>query len=138
MTFKQDDWQYERDMEDIEIQASMNAYHPITKPRVVNIRTAKKGSYVYCGRKPESKYHFGNPFNIKWENQREWSCAQFYTWIYKIDHFNVEPERRQWILDNLVLLAGKDLGCYCAPQQCHCDTLLILANNLKERNNETS
>lgn len=38
---------------------------------------------------------------------------------------------RKRILDNLPSLRGKDLACWCAPDQpCHADVLLRLANEV--------
>jgi len=33
-------------------------------------------------------------------------------------------------LEALPELRGKDLGCWCAPENCHGDVLLALANKL--------
>lgn len=39
-------------------------------------------------------------------------------------------DRRQWILDHLEDLRGKNLACWCAlDQPCHADVLLELANS---------
>jgi len=36
---------------------------------------------------------------------------------------------RQWILDHIHELAGKDLACWCKPDEpCHADVLIRLAN----------
>lgn len=59
---------------------------------------------------------------------------------FKIDRFNsravVLEKYRDWLDDHIALgrldpqeLRGKDLVCWCAPQPCHADRLLELANN---------
>lgn len=93
-------------------------------------------SYHYIGRpKGNDKFHFGNPFSheafskalVKVSNRDE-ACDSFKDWLDGKRYTDVAPERRQWILDNLSLLKGKDLGCWCSPQRCHGDYLLELAN----------
>jgi hypothetical protein len=43
--------------------------------------------------------------------------------------WKVLEDRRTWILQNLHVLAGKDLMCWCPlDRPCHADVLLELAN----------
>lgn len=97
-------------------------------PRVANLL---HGEYdVYIGRQ-KSGMHFGNPFSskenslagIKVETHSE-SLECFRDWLYGIAHQDVEPERRQWVLNNIHLLYNKTLGCYCKPKKCHGDIYL--------------
>jgi len=88
-------------------------------PKVHNkhANTAPKNA-VYIGR--PSKW--GNPFVIGKDGTREEVIAKY----------------RDYILGNAQLLAGlhelegKDLVCFCAPQACHGDVLINLANGNKE------
>jgi len=101
---------------------------------------------VYVGRRRNTNEHFGNPytFNVRdsshciMTTSRE-ECITFYEeWItngtfgglslYKGKLGDIN-RRRQWILDNLHTLYGKDLVCWCAPQACHADVLLHLVNS---------
>lgn len=83
--------------------------------------------FVYIGRKREGM-HFGNPFSsrpmtlaeIKVDS-REASIEAFRLWISNEAYPQVEPERRQWILENVWRLRGKTLVCFCSPQPCHGD-----------------
>ena len=75
----------------------------------------KREAYdVYIGR--PSKW--GNPFAIGKDGTREQVIAKY----------------RQWLIKQTVLMAalpeltGKTLGCWCAPQACHGDVLVELAN----------
>ena len=75
----------------------------------------KKSRYdIFCARPSE----WGNPFEIGKDGNRE----------------EVIEKYRVWLLDNPELmgriseLKGKVLGCWCAPQACHCDILAGLAN----------
>lgn len=96
--------------------------------RVVHIR--KEKCEVYIGRK-DFGMHFGNPFthlvNTKVKTvkmgSREEAITAFDEWLSGKGHQDVEPERRQWILDNIGTLKGKVIGCFCSPQTCHGDVL---------------
>lgn len=65
---------------------------------------------VFCGR--PSRY--GNPFRIGVDGTRDEVCDRF--------------EREVLPSLDVSNLRGKDLVCYCAPQRCHCDALLVKAN----------
>ena len=56
----------------------------------------------------------------------------FARWLY-LDHDLViyERDRHAWMLEHLPDLTGKDLACWCRPEQsCHGSVLLIVANSL--------
>ncbi len=83
----------------------------------------KKMDYdVYIGRTNKG-YHFGNPFRIQEGQTRRQVIQQYHDWLLDPDT-SIEPERRQWILDNIHLLSGKVLGCWCKPKECHGDVLI--------------
>jgi hypothetical protein len=77
---------------------------------------------VYVGRGgaygPGSKW--GNPFKIDRRRGRTRAhvIAQYRAWIVE------QPE----LMASLDELCGKDLVCWCAPEPCHADVLLELAN----------
>jgi hypothetical protein len=98
---------------------------------VANLRKAKYD--VYIGRQSFGM-HFGNPFSHLANSlasvkvaSREEAVACFETWLRGIEHAEVEPERRLWILNSLPMLKGKVLGCYCFPKACHGDVLAKMA-----------
>lgn len=102
----------------------------VQKTRVVNISLEKHD--VYIGRQV-ADFHFGNPFSHKYSSiakikvsSRKEAVISFRKWIKGQDYQTVEPERRQWILDNLHTLKGKALGCYCKPKECHGDIYMEL------------
>lgn len=76
---------------------------------------------VYVGRPTK----WGNPFPIidyHDPNDRRASVAMFKMWLYHPDRTKL---REQVISE----LRGKDLACWCRPnQECHADVLLELAN----------
>ena len=91
---------------------------------------------VYIGR-THDPLHFGNPFSFKRDSlaevvvgSREESVEAFRKWLTGEAYKEVEPERRWWILENLVYLKGKVLGCFCSPQLCHGDILAEMADLL--------
>ena len=69
---------------------------------------------VYIGR--PSKW--GNPFVIGPDGTRDDVIARYEAWLLE------QPE----LVDALPELAGKTLGCWCAPRACHGDVLARLAN----------
>ena len=75
----------------------------------------KKSKYdVYCGR--PSKW--GNPFEIGRDGNREEVIKKYKEYLLKNEE----------LLKDLGELRGKILGCWCAPQACHCEILAELAN----------
>lgn len=76
----------------------------------------KKDDYdVYIGR--PSKW--GNPWAINKTRTREQSIARYQQYLL------TRPE----LLAALGELTGKRLACWCAPQPCHGDVLVRMANN---------
>ena len=105
----------------------------IQKTRVVDLN--KERHDVYIGRKV-AKFHYGNPFTHKFSAiaevvvpTRKEAVNAFRNWIRGLEYQDVEPERRQWILDNLYNLKGKILGCYCYPKLCHGNIYIELIEN---------
>jgi len=85
-------------------------------PKVLNIKSneARISDGVYIGRTTK----WGNPFIIGRDGNRATVIAKYRNWIM----------RDQELLEQLGELKGKDLICHCAPQPCHGDILLRLAN----------
>jgi len=73
---------------------------------------------VYIGR--GSKW--GNPFRIGADGDRAAVIARHAAWL----------RGQHDLLRALDELRGKDLVCFCAPQACHGDVLLRLANASRE------
>lgn len=88
---------------------------------------------VYVGRKKNTSKHFGNPFEIGKHGTRDEVCDKYAAWLKGTHYLFIEPKRRQWILDNIHLLANKKLLCFCAPERCHAETLRQIA---KEKAND--
>jgi hypothetical protein len=83
--------------------------------KMARVVHCKKEKYdVYIGR--PSKW--GNPFTIGKDGTREEVIEKYETWI------QTQPD----LLSSLHELKGKTLACWCAPQACHGDVLVKLAN----------
>ncbi len=63
---------------------------------------------------------FGNRFIMGRDGNRADVCRKFRNWIYK------QPKLMQHI--RLTLGGKTDLGCHCAPLQCHVETIAMVAN----------
>jgi len=77
---------------------------------------------VYCGRAmpdrnlPESPW--ANPFRIGSDGDRDEVIRKHRVWLFE------HPQLAARVKEELY---GKILGCWCAPQRCHCDTYVELA-----------
>jgi hypothetical protein len=69
---------------------------------------------VYIGRPTK----WGNPFVIGPDGTRQEVVQKYKDYILS----------NQSLLSQVHELRGKDLICFCAPQQCHGDILIELAN----------
>ncbi len=82
---------------------------------------------------------WGNPFKI---GDKKYLKQYYRRWLEgRRAHFL--PEIREWILDNLHLLQGKNLACWCPIRDknglyvpCHADILLELANKKEQNENK--
>ena|SRR5208337_1738037 len=97
---------------------------------VINIYHKKSAltTYTFIGRSTKSTKHFGNPFKIPFDGNRNEVCDKFEKWLSKEGYEDIEPERRLWILRHIYLLKDKTLGCYCKPLRCHGDYYCKLLN----------
>lgn len=80
--------------------------------QVGKLTTATK---VYVGR--PSKW--GNPFVIGRDGSRDDVIAKYRAWIVE----------QPGLMRSLSELRGRNLVCWCAPQACHADALIELAND---------
>lgn len=83
--------------------------------KVMHIKRPFVGDVVYIGR--PSKW--GNPFVVGVHGSRSEVIAKYIALKENDAEFIAEAKRE---------LKGKNLGCYCAPQACHGDWLLKIAN----------
>lgn len=86
-------------------------------PRVLNKRkTGNPLGSVYIGRPTK----WGNPFVIGRDGTRSEVVEKYKDWLYTQPELMAAAKKE---------LKGRDLVCYCAPQQCHGDILLLLVNS---------
>jgi hypothetical protein len=114
--------------------------YPDRRPMVVKSTdyAATHGRAVNIGRdRHNPEQHFGNPFSHSSRSlatvivkTRKEAIENFRKWILGEDFLDVEPVRRAWVLLHLPELRNRDLACpgNCAPNPCHGDVLLELAN----------
>ena len=98
--------------------------------KCLNIRDVgwSRWGAVYIGRQKNFHLHFGNPFTIGIDGDREEVCHKHLLWMLGSNYKWVAPERRAWIWKKLYTLKGKDLLCFCAPKQCHGDNYIWIIN----------
>lgn len=84
-------------------------------PKVVHLKVAPYDVRI------DRQTHWGNPFVIGKDGNREQVIAKYREWIH-------EPEQAHMIEYAKRALKGKTLGCWCAPKACHGDVLLEIAN----------
>jgi hypothetical protein len=75
------------------------------------------GDRLYHGPWRLRKSKWANPYKIGRDGTREEVIAKFECHLYDTGLFNDIHELR-----------GRDLACWCAPEPCHGDLLLRLAN----------
>ena len=80
----------------------------------------KEAYDIYIGR--GSKW--GNPFQMKnkSEEERDRVCNEYENWFYTTD-----------LINDILELKGKKLGCFCKPARCHGDFLAKMVNFVTER-----
>lgn len=91
-----------------------------------NLTTNPKPKVVHLKREPydvriDRQTHWGNPFVIGKDGNREQVIAKYRAWILEPDNAHVVDMAKRD-------LRGKVLGCWCAPKACHGDVLLEIAN----------
>ena len=105
------------------------------RTEVVNISKSKCD--IYIGRR-EHGMHYGNPAGHKKSDiavvktkSRKQAITFYKDWLDG-KYPEIEPERRQWILENMHDLKGKKLGCYCFPLACHGNILVEMLEGAEE------
>jgi hypothetical protein len=86
-----------------------------------------QGKVVHCKKEPYDVYIgrpsiWGNPFEIGKHGTREEVIAKYR------QHLKNDP----LLMDRIMELDGKVLGCWCAPQACHGDVLLEVIGDIKK------
>lgn len=90
-------------------------------PKVLNKRDISEDEYLRLLNEGNTRYvgrpgKWGNPYKMGSEQTRK-ECVELYR-VWALEH--IEEIRKE--------LKGKDLICWCAPEVCHADVLLEIAN----------
>ena len=109
----------------------------MTPPKRIQIRRTKGWRMPSNTLKVDRSTKWGNPFRSDMPTYSERqagakSAAQSFEWWLRGSApalLGAWPERREVILRDLHELRGKDLACWCGPDdECHADVLLRMAN----------
>lgn len=99
------------------LEAKMHGRIEKVKTQVVNLR--KEPFDVYIGRAGKGQPgKWGNPFVLGKDGDRATCIAKYREYVL------LRPD----LMADLHTLRGKRLGCFCAPQSCHGDVLVELAD----------
>jgi hypothetical protein len=89
---------------------------------------------VYIGRRgivfidnerfPKKDSPFCNPFKMGKNSSRDEVIKKYKEYIL------IKIEKEPELKNELILMKGKNLGCWCHPESCHGDILLELINSL--------
>ena len=92
----------------------------------------KEPNHIYCGRGSA----LGNPFYMANESKRDEVCDKYEA--YFNNEVNVKKNPAMLAQLRLIWKEAKtkdiNLGCFCAPKRCHCDTIkAFIDNHLEEQ-----
>lgn len=97
--------------------ASRGAAGRTLPPRVLSARVVGHGLPPGAAL-VDRRTKWGNPFKIGRDGDRDEVVRRYRAWVV------TRPD----LMAALVELRGRDLVCWCAPEACHADVLLELAN----------
>jgi hypothetical protein len=89
--------------------------------QIVNVRdfggvaAARAAGVVYCGR-PSA---LGNPFHLQPGEPRGATIRQYRRWLWN----KIQTGDQQVLGALSVLRPDSTLGCWCAPEPCHCEVI---------------
>jgi hypothetical protein len=81
----------------------------------------KEPNHIYCGRGSA----LGNPFPMKNESERDKVCDKYEVYFKE----QVQVLKNESMLKELrviykqALKGDVNLGCFCSPKRCHCETI---------------
>ena len=87
---------------------------------VTVVNKYKEPNHIYCGRGSP----VGNPYGMLGVDTRDLVCDKYEEYFHEmVSEKNSELAK---FVNELVLKASLgdiNLGCFCAPKRCHCDTI---------------
>lgn len=87
-------------------------------PRVLNMRNGNWGSGA---QKIDRSTPYGNPFVIGRDGNRGIVCDKFEEWVRRPEQAALREQAKRELKDC-------DLLCWCAPERCHGDLWIQIAN----------
>lgn len=98
-----------------------------------NVYIGRRGIvFINKERYPKADSPFANPFKITKTETREDVINKYRIYIEK------QIENNPELINELLKLKGKNLGCWCFPEKCHGDILIELINKYSEEKNKQS
>ena len=91
----------------------------------------REPNHIYCGRGSA----LGNPFPMKHEGERDEVCDKYEVYFKE----QVEGLKNEAMLSELRSIYKEaqkgdvNLGCFCSPKRCHCDTIKNFIENQNKR-----
>ena len=82
----------------------------------------KEPDHIYCGRGSA----LGNPFPMHMESQRDDVCDKYEEWFNEMYLHSLADSPFMKLYEKILEAArigDVNLGCFCAPKRCHCDTI---------------
>ena len=81
----------------------------------------KEPNHMYCGRGSA----LGNTFPMSSEADRDSVCNQYEVWFKERTMQGMENPQIDMLrkLYKAAKASDINLGCFCAPKRCHCDTI---------------
>ena len=88
-----------------------------------NVYVGRKGIVFINGERfPKKDSLWANPYKINKDSTRETVIDRYKKYIIE------KLENDDKLMEELKLLKGKTLGCWCHPEECHADVLVKLVN----------
>ncbi len=87
-----------------------------------------RGGVVFVDneRYPKEKSVWSNPFKIGKDRNRDEVLDKYEKYIRDL------LKKNSKLIEELLMLKGKNLGCWCVPNKCHGHILLKIINELKD------
>jgi len=95
-----------------------------------NVYIGRRGVvFINGARYPTRDSLFANPYKINAQTSRD-EVIEKYT-----EYIKEKLKNNKDLVEELLSLDGKTLGCWCAPGKCHGDVLLNLIEEYKQKDN---
>lgn len=108
------------------------------RPRRVQLRRTKDWRLPLNTVVVSRPSKWGNPFKVTPERSQLSAVGAFRIWLTTEGVTAGIQERKQWMLDHMPDLRGKNLACWCSLNSaCHADVLLSLVGAGEETANGT-